>query len=173
MKRRKALKIVGLTAVSLPVLPGCEPALPKIYSKLSMEFKDYKLIERLVELVLPYNPEEIVTPETTTDFVLTHINDCSSPEDQSIFMDGLKEVHFYLSGGKQDKKVAFHKKKMEEQEATLKYLVAQEYDSSSLKYFFKTILDLTRRHFTTSKYFMTEYLDFEFIPGRFKGCVPV
>ena len=162
-----------MAAVSIPIFPACEPAMPKVYSNLPLEFRDYKLIERFTRLILPIDPDQVTTPESTVDFILSHVNDCRDEEEQQIFLEGLQEIHLHLSGGKKDKKIAFHKKSEEKQANTLDFVVAQANDFGPIKFFYDSVRDLTLKHFTSSEYFMKNYLDFEFIPGRFKGCVPV
>ncbi len=173
MNRRKAIQCLSVAAVAIPLLPGCNTTEFKVYEFLPIEKKDYSLIEQLAQLILPKGNLDITTPELTLDFILTNINDCHKPADQEKYLEGLKLFHFHLSGGKPDKKIAFHKLDSEEQFAALEFLQKGSSGSESLKHFYHITKSLTQLHFTSSDYFMTNYLDFEFIPARFNGCVPV
>lgn len=173
MQRRKAIQTIGFATIAISFLPACDSTPLKVYSNLPLEKKDLLLIEQLTDLILPKMDLEVTTPESVTDFILTSINDCHQPEDQQKYLEGLKAFHFYLSGGKPDKKIAFHKLDPEKQAAALEYLHQGNSTDSSLKHFYRTTRNLTQKHFTSSDYFMTNYLDFEFIPARFKGCVPI
>ena len=67
----------------------------------------------------------------------------------------------------------FQKLKPESQNELFSLLQNAEGNSDNLNHFFSTTYDLTKHHFTTSEYFMINHLEFEFIPGRYLGCIEV
>ncbi len=52
-------------------------------------------------------------------------------------------------------------------------LMNDESNTETLNYFFDQTFYLTKQHFTTSEFFMKNYKDFEFVPGRYIGCKEV
>jgi hypothetical protein len=121
----------------------------------------------LTNAILPREGTEIQTPESTTDFILTMLNDCTAPEDIQKYLDGMKAFQEKI---KLDYNTSFKRLDATEQLALFNQLQTDATLSEPIKHFFDTTLGMTRRHFTSSAHYMQHYLDFEFAPGRYIGC---
>ena len=45
--------------------------------------------------------------------------------------------------------------------------------SEKIRFFINTTKDLSITHFTTSEFYMTEYLNYEYAPSRYIGCISI
>lgn len=170
MNRRKAIRNIAIISSGVVLLPACEIESLPVYENLTLDRQQLDLINWLTSAILPKEGLEIPTPESTSDFVLTMLNDCYSPED----------IHKYLAGSKifmqyvKDEYGTSHTNLNPEQSILLfSKIMKSDLLPESLKYFLATTKQLTVRHFTTSEYFLKNHLDFEFAPGRYLGCAPV
>ena len=172
MKRRQALQNIAFISAGMAFLPACEVDNWPVWSNLPLERQQKQLIAWLTEAILPINQREplITTPEPPAHFVLTMVNDCFSTEDLNIYVEGLKEFQQYIQSADLP---ALKKLTSAQSHAMLTQLSEDEGQTESLRYFLHTTRRLTIQHFTTSEYFMKNNLGFEFVPGRFKGCVPI
>lgn len=170
MKRRKALQQIAVLSAAAAVLPACDFEAVPVLDNIPLERNQWRSLEWLANKILPVDDLEVSTPETRTDFVLRMINDCYEPEDIDRFVAGLQGFEQYLK----DQFGTTFKGLDEEQTAQLlTQLNEGEGAPEDIQYLFHTTRGLTRQHFTSSEYFLTKYLDFEFAPGRYLGCVPV
>lgn len=171
MNRRTAIRNIGLVTAGFSILPACDfTEDPPVYDRVPLEKEQYHLIEWLTQAILPAGEPQIATPEPTTHFVLTMLNDCYAPEDIAKYLEGLTLFDQQI----RDEYDTTFKKLIPEQQVLLFTEISKsEILPENLQYFLDTTKRLSVRHFTTSEYFMVNHLDFEFVPGRFKGCVPV
>jgi hypothetical protein len=106
------------------------------------------------------------------EFVLTMMDDCSSPDEQQQFLQGMQVFKQY---SKQVMGVDFTTANNAQIQQLLTSLDAKE--SSATKEavsFYQTVKKYTVQCFTSSKQYMTEVRHYNIIPGsKFKGCVPV
>ena len=170
MKRRQAIQSIAAVTSAIVLLPSCEFESGPVYANLPLESSQKKLIEQLSDAVLPKGNLEINTRESTLNFLLTIINDCYSPEDIEKYVLGLGEFQNYID---QSYNRSFKKLNEENKSEVLNYLSKSENRAESMKYFYNTTKRLTVQHFTTSEYFLTTYLDFEYMPYRYHGCVNI
>ena len=170
MKRRRALQHLAIATATLPLIPACDFESYPVYANIPIDKRQRKLIEQLSNIALPINDPAIVTPEKTVDYILTVLNDCYSPEDIEKYLAGLLDFHNLV---KEKYRRNLLQLKPEQEEALFAELLNEENNSESLNYFFNETFGLTQHHFTTSEFFMTNYLDFEFVPGRYIGCQDV
>lgn len=171
MKRREAIQNIFLLSAGLALLPNCElEEKGPVYANVPLEKGQRTLMKLLTNAILPREGTEISTPESTTDFILTMLNDCTAPEDIQKYLLGMKEFQL---GIKELYNTTFKKLAPEKQLELFTGLGESEKMTDAAKGFFKQTVGATRRHFTSSEYFMKNRLDFEFVPGRYLGCEPV
>jgi hypothetical protein len=152
MKRRQALQTIALTSGSLILMPYCTSVAEPVYDRLPISLKQKKLVGAISNAILPENPTEFSTPESRQHFVLLMVNDTFNPGQIDEFIAGL---------------IAFENEFGQNIDLNL----ALNYSNEELKKLISTIKRFSIQHFTTSMNFMQNYLQFEFIPGRFKGCI--
>lgn len=171
MKRREAIQNIFLLSAGLALLPNCQmEEKGPVYANVPLEKGQRTLMNLLTDAILPRAGTEVTTPESTTDFILTMLNDCTAPEDIQAYLLGMKE---FQQGIKELHNTAFEKLTVEQQLALFEGIGESEKMTSAAKAFFNKSAGMTRRHFTSSEYFMKNRLDFEFVPGRYLGCESV
>ena len=169
MKRRSALQKIAWVSGGLAMLPYYCSTQSEItvYNNLPIAISDRNLINLLSNLILPEDAESFPTMESRLDFVLTQVNDGFDSQEISDYLFGM---------------TAFRKHVMATYGTSFEDLVeldqlaciGKTIDCSDEKSFFvSTIKRHSLRHFTTSENYMKNYLNFEFMPGRYNGCVSV
>jgi len=171
MKRREAIQNIFLLSAGLALLPNCQmEEKGPVYANVPLEKGQRTLMNLLTDAILPRTGTAITTPESTTDFILTMLNDCTAPEAIQKYLLGMKEFQL---GIKALHDTTFKKLAPEKQLELFTSLGESEKMTDAAKDFFNHTAGMTRRHFTSSEYFMKNRLDFEFVPGRYLGCEPV
>jgi hypothetical protein len=170
MKRREALQHIALISAGLAFLPACNTEKWPVYTNIPLDPEQQRLMQWLTDSILPSGDLPITTPEQRVHFVLRMVNDCHSPKEIEQFRSGLQALQQYLQAANQS---ALSKMTPEQSEAMLSDMPAAESNSEDLRYLLKTTRQLSIRHFTSSEYFLKNNLGFEFVPGRFSGCVAV
>ena len=169
MKRRSALQKIAWVSGGIAMLPYYCSTQPEIiaYNNLPIAISDRNLINVLSNLILPEDTENFPTMESRLDFVLTRVNDGFDSQEISDYLFGM---------------TAFREHVMATYGTTFEGLVeldqlaciGKTIDCSDEKSFFvSTIKRHSLRHFTTSENYMKNYLNSEFMPGRYNGCVSV
>ena len=168
MKRRKAIQNLALMAGGIALLPGCslEEKEP-VFDQLALEPGDYRLISQVSEAILPQGETPIETMEPTADFVLTMVNDVYSIKESTRFVRGLGLFKQLI---KDEYQKTFTELNTQQHILLFTEITHSPIYPKSLKYFLSTTRQLTIRHYTSSQFFMSEKLDFEFAPGRYLGC---
>ena len=171
MKRRQAIKSIAILASAAAVWPGCQPdASAPAYERIPLDHRQRQLLEQFTEALLPKGRSGVQTPESTTDFTLTVLNDCHSPEDIQKFVAGLTELQAHLD---QKYQADFGALGTGRQAEVFAYLSNKDGLSEPLRFFYDTARSLAIEHFTSSEAFLKNIMDWEFAPGRYLGCVPV
>lgn len=168
MKRRKAVRNLALIAGGVAFLPGCslEEKEP-VFDQLALEQGDYRLVDKITKAMLPRGDSPVETMEPTADFVLNMVNDVYMKKDSVRFVRGLKLFKQLI---KDENRKTFAELNTQQHMLLFTEITHSNIYPKSLKYFLSTTKQLTIRHFTSSQSYMTDILDFEFVPGRYLGC---
>jgi Gluconate 2-dehydrogenase subunit 3 len=173
MKRRQAIRNIAIATAAAYLLPQCKTE-PKVtgpaYAKVPLDGRQRKLIEQLTEALLPKAKTVVKTPESSTDFILTVLNDCTSPEDIQKYIGGLKELQAHIA---KQYKTDFGSLAAAQQAEVFTLLSTKEGASEPLLFFYEKTRGLAVEHFTSSEFFMKNVMKWEFAPGYFRGCVAV
>ena len=169
MKRRSALQKIAWVGGGIAMLPYYCSTHSEItsYSNLPIVISDRNLINLISNLILPEDTENFPTMESRLDFILTRVNDGFDSQEVSDYLFGMTAFrrHVIATYG-----TPFEDLVTEDQLAC----IGKNIDCSDEKSFFvSTIKRHSLRHFTTSENYMKNYLNFEFMPGRYNGCVSV
>lgn len=173
MKRRTAIKSLIVSTTAATLLPACnlfqEPL--KVYSNLPLDREQRTMIAHLANTILPTKDlKELSSPESTLDFILTMINDSYPKEDIETYLSGVTGFQPFL-------KEKYHTTLTNLQPDQFKDLLTNISTNpeipEEIKSFFNTTTQLTKRHFTTSEYYLKNFTDWEFAPGRYDGCVAI
>ncbi|MEM0993788.1 MAG: gluconate 2-dehydrogenase subunit 3 family protein [Bacteroidota bacterium] len=171
MNRRKALGTIALGSAAVAFLPQCtnKEVLP-VFEHFEVERKLYQLLSHLSQIILPKATLPIETMEPTSEYVLNVIDQCYAPSDRTRFLEGWQAYRDYLN---LEVKKSVRRWDEAQVDSVLTNLEQRDAEMDSLAYFYQQTKALTKEHFTTSSYYMTNYLEYKFIPGGYEACVSV
>lgn len=167
MTRREAIQNIVLVSAGIALIPACQTESGPIYANVPLESGQRAFIDLMTNAILPREGTEIETPESTTDFILTMLNDCAAPIDIKNYTTGIKE---FQEGVKALYNNSFKDLNTAQQIEAFTKLGESEKMTDAAKHFFNTTKGMSQWHFTTSEYFLKNKRDFEFAPGRYVGC---
>lgn len=172
MNRRQAIGNIILGSAAVMILPQCQSETITVptFSNLEVAPNTYQALGQLSQTILPYGNVPISTPETTENYILNIVDQCFSPADRERFLMGLDAYQTYL---KEEVKTPFNRWDDSQKTAILSHLEELSEKDSSLNYFYQESKNLTREHFLRSEHYMTNYLEYKFIPGGYEPCVSV
>ena len=176
MKRRDAIRNMIAVSAGIAVLPACDFETFKVYENIPLEKEQYKMIRAVSETILPTGELEVPQPESTLDYILTMVNDCYEPEDVEKYASGVSAFQQYMAKNHEQ---LF--RKVEEGELDILKSIGPDFtepippkkELSPIQYFITTTKNLTQKHFTSSEYYLTNYMDYEFVPSRYLGSVKI
>lgn len=159
MKRRKALATIVWGTGALAALPYCTTNPYAIFDHLPFSLEEMEAIIALSKDMVPEYTDSFPTPEERAIFLLRMLNDLLTPQEQQTFAEGVKA---FLK-----ENPSFFKLSISEKESILMAGLAAE--NSALL----TIKRFSLRHLMTTQAYMENIQQYEFIPGRYDGCVAV
>ena len=174
MKRRLVLKQVIMAAAAAALAPSCTFDRKKaslLLNHLNVDGDLEELLASIVETIIPATDRPGARALNVHRFVLKMIDDCYEKEAQEHFVKGLDQVNEIAKKrfGK-----SFEKGTAPEREEALKSVENKESSNPpEVLEAYPLIKHLTIQGFLTSQYIMQEVQGFEFVPGRFNGCVEV
>ena len=162
MKRRKAIQTITLGVGGFGLLNYCTSN-PKAYHIL--EEKNQKLVALLTEAILPAKSEEFSTPESRMEFILNQIGGNMTEEELEGYKQGLDIFQGLVE---QTFLKPYEALDFDTQNYTIQRALGHP---GELGLFMRKNRQWSLRHFMTSKRYMTDYLNYEFTPSRYLGCV--
>lgn len=174
MNRRSAIRSVMLISAGAAILPACagnEKSLIPL-KNISLTGSQERVLAALTESILPKTPSFIGASDLKAhEFVLSMIDDCTSPEDQKKFADGQKAFD-ELTRKKYGE--LFSECSTAQRAELLKSIENKTDIPEEVAAFYNTVKRYTVQSFTSSKEYMTQVRKYQMVPGsNFKGCVPV
>jgi hypothetical protein len=174
MKRRSALKNMLLFGTAAWVMPStlAKAREQSLYSRqLGFdEGTDVQLAE-VVDTIIPATKTPGAKELGVHLFVLKMVKDCSNKKEQQSFLNGLKELDAFSekSTGK-----IFIDGNRAQRLSILKAITNEDSPATGdLKFLASTARKLTMEGYTTSRYYMTNIVPYQLVPGHFHGCVKV
>lgn len=164
MKRRKAIQTITLGVGGLGLLNHCTliPAASSILGE-----KDQYVVSLLTEAILPAKSDEFPTPETRMEFIRNQMSGNLSAEELQGYKQGL---NIFQGLVEQTFLKPYEALDFETQNYTIQRALGHPGD---LGFFMQKNRQWSLRHFMTSERYMTEFFNYEFIPNRHLGCVPI
>jgi Gluconate 2-dehydrogenase subunit 3 len=171
MQRRTALKTVALSIGSVITLPSWANTwsiknLQNQYSNLF--FSQETLLAEIVETIIPKTDTHGAKDLVINKFVEKMVADCYDKKAQEIFAKGLVSIE---NVAKKDYSKTFVECEGKQKLAVLNSMVSSSNNED--KDFVKLVKNITIQGYLNSEYVMTNLRIFEFVPGRYHGCVPV
>lgn len=185
MNRREVLQRAALTlgyAISAPVaaaiLNGCKASPELTFKPKFFNEEQARFLSALTEAILPRTDTPGAIDAGVPGFIDDVVGTVYSPEQQKNFTDGLAAMQneFDLVGATVEEQLAFVKKKNSEalgdgtKAASEGWWAAGQGKS---KPFFLEVKELTISGFFSSEAGATQVLQYNQVPGPFKGCVPL
>lgn len=170
MNRREAIGNIILGAASLAILPQCQAdvLLPQL-SNMEVSKSAYRALDHLSKIILPIKDLPVTTRESTVDYILTVVDRCASASDLEKFQTGLAEYETYTASiGSNPKRWT-----PEQVVKALDGLEAALEEDTAFAHFYDTTKGLTKHHFQRSELYMTQYMEYKFVPGPYEGCVKI
>ena len=158
MKRRKALIHIAIGTGTLGFMPFCTTNPYQAFSLLPLTKKQFETIIQLSKLMVPTKENTFATPEDRTTFLLTMLQDLQTDEEIQTFAEGVRALE----------SLAIDFKNPNE---TLILLGSHMEEGSAQGAALRTIKQFSLRHFMTAQAYMETVQGYEFIPGRYEGCV--
>ena len=155
MDRRTAVKNMLIVAGGMVLIPSClreEGGASIELSRINVSAKQEDLLADLVEALIPKTDTPGAKDLNLHLFVMKMVDDCQSPEDQEVFLQGLTQ----MNEGKKDFE-AFWQKETEE----------------GLSDFAKLVKNRAIQGYMNSEYVMKNELIYELIPGRYNGAYKI
>ncbi len=183
MDRREALKrtawIMG-GAISAPammgILKGCQ-AKPTIdWKPVFLSSDQGALVTQVAEIIIPKTDTPGAKDVGVPGFIDSMLNEVYSKEDQDSFMSGLKA---FDDDAKKEYGDPFVELDAEQQSAFVKKVhdAAIEADKNTTpapkQPFILSMKELTMLGFFTSEPGATQILQYNAVPGAYKGCIPL
>lgn len=185
MNRREVLQRAALTlgyAISAPVaaaiLNGCKASPELTFKPKFFNEEQARFLSALTEAILPRTDTPGAIDAGVPGFIDDVVGTVYSPEQQKNFTDGLAAMQneFDLVDATAEEQLTFVKKKNSEalgdgtKAASEGWWAAGQGKS---KPFFLEVKELTISGFFSSEAGATQVLQYNQVPGPFKGCVPL
>ena len=174
MNRRTAIRNAVIISAGAAFLPGCmQDEKSKIALKnISLTQSQEEMLAALSETILPKTNSFIGASDLKAhEFVLTMVDDCTSPDDQKKFSSGMK---LFEETCKKKQGSSFVKCSAGERTEFLKAVEKKQEMPEDALAFYGIVKRYTLQSFTSSREYMTGIKKYKMVPGNdFKGCVPV
>ncbi|MEO1262431.1 MAG: gluconate 2-dehydrogenase subunit 3 family protein [Bacteroidota bacterium] len=176
MNRRDAIKrttlLLGGTlsaSAIMGVMSGCkaEPVLDWEPSFFTLEEGD--IIENMVDRILPVTDTPGAIDTGVHAFIDRMMDEFYLPEDSASFRAALAQVD---QDANKDFGKNFTSLSDDQQDELLKKYDEAAYGENGKDHFFRKIKELTILGFCTSEVGATEFLEYDPLPGDYKGCIP-
>lgn len=174
MNRRAAIRHVVVISAGAILLPSCtgddKPAM--VLKNLSLTGSQEKMLAALCDAIIPDTGSlPGAAGLQSHEFVLTMIDDCTSPEDQTHFSQGMKS---FEAACKEKWDTSFIKLTARQKKEWLQQVEKKTGVPAEALAFYQMTKRYTVQSFTSSKEYMTTIRDYKMIPGNiYKGCVPL
>ncbi|MEO5562956.1 MAG: gluconate 2-dehydrogenase subunit 3 family protein [Chitinophagaceae bacterium] len=174
MNRRNAIRNVVVISAGATLLPSClrQDKSALSLKNLSITSSQEKMLAELTETIIPKTPAFIGAKDLRShEFVLTMVDDCTSPEEHKKFTNGMQSFEEACKK-KWDKD--FEKCTPEQRTELIQMIEKKQEIPEDAANFYGTVKRYTLQSFTTSKEYMVDIRKYKLVPGgNYKGCVPV
>lgn len=177
MNRRNAISAVagllGGTLVGGELLLSCVPRAEKVNALFDKD--QLSLLDEIGDTILPATKTPGAKAAGIVDFMAMIVQECYSPKDQEVFLEGLSQVN-----AASNKKYA---KDFTNLDAGQRTTLLTELDKEQHQYmkqkkggqrshYFRMMKELTLLGYFTSEVGATQALRYVPVPGRYDGCMP-
>ena len=171
MQRRAALKTFALSIGSTLILPSWANAWSREtlhQSTSSLSSSQEALLAEIVDTIIPKTDTPGAKDLNVDKFVTLMVADCYDAKAQDTFSKGIVNVDAIA---KKEFSKSFAEVDAKQKLAVLDKMANG--DNETDKGFIRLVKNITIQGYLNSEYVMTNLRIYEFIPGRYHGCVPV
>jgi hypothetical protein len=172
MDRRTMMKSLAITVWGMMALPGCKPdgtlEESKLFKSLPLSEQQRLNLEKMVDTFLPETDSLGAVQLNVHHFLDKLIANCYPEEVQKSFIDGLSILEQH---SKEQFNKSFSASQIADREEILLGLDNEENEEE--KAFFDFAKEQIINAYTSSEYFLTNFTNYEMIPGGYDGCVDV
>lgn len=170
MKRRTALKNMGLLTGGLLLYPSCdfsEENITIILRQLKIRDSQQVLLEEIVASIIPEGNLPGAKSLNIQNFVWGIVGECMTDEDQQSYIKGLQEFELKFNQGDGQNFVTQNEK---DRVKILIDLTKNKSKEDDLQDFIQTTKKLTIQGYMMSQFIMTEIMPYKLIPGAYGTC---
>ncbi|SFD47168.1 Gluconate 2-dehydrogenase subunit 3 [Chitinophaga sp. CF118] len=172
VSRRTAIKQVLLVSAGIALLPSClqkTPASVKL-KNIDVDGDDEKMLAELTATIIPTTTTPGAKEVSAHLFTITMIDDCFDKERQQKWLGGMRAFEELC---KKTNGHSFVKSTSTEKEVFLKILEREDPAKVPAAHFYQVTKRLTIQAYTSSEYYLTKVEEYELVPARFHGSIPV
>jgi hypothetical protein len=175
MNRRTAIRNVVIITAGAGLLPSCAGGEDKASITLKhipLTANQENMLAELAETIIPKTNNFVGAKDLRAhEFVLMMVDDCTSPEDRQLFIDGMKDFDTACEKKHQH---SFAKCTPEQRKEWLQLMETKQGVPKNAVMFYQTTKRLTIQSFVSSKEYMIGVRNYKMVPGNhYKGCVTV
>lgn len=175
MRRRNAIKKIGLAAGGIFLLPSCnfsEEKAAQVIEEFQINPSQKDLLKYLISAIIPKDNLPGAEDLKVENFVWIMLKETFGKASQTSFIAGLNQFSKKIE---KDKAKTFTKLSQDEKVAALYELDAEidKGDVDDLHYFIEVSKKLTIQGYLQSEYIMTEIMPYQLVPGGHGNCEDV
>ena len=167
MKRRTAIRNIGLVTGGLFLMPSCnfsEERIPIVLNKLKITTDEEILLESIVDTILPETNTPGGLALKVQNFIWIQMDDCASPEQQTSYLSGLRSFNALVRERYYDDFISLNAEKRLQ---ILSELMGGKDTPSSILEFLNTTKHTAVWGYKNTQYYLTNLMPFQLIPGAF------
>lgn len=167
MKRRTAIRNIGLVTGGLLFLPSCNfspDRVPIVLNKLQISTDEEILLESIVDTILPETDTPGGVALKVQNFIWIQIDDCASPKQQETFLAGLRSFNPLVRERYYDDFVSLD---LEKRLEILTSLLQADDTPKSVYDFLNTTKHTSVWGYKNTAYYLTKLMPYQLVPGAF------
>ncbi len=173
--RRDAIRNCFILSVSAAIIPSClqEKTKPLLALKhITLDGNQQKLVSEFCETIIPKTDTPGAKDTSTDLFALKMLDDCTTKEEQTQFVKGMKA---FDELSKKKFSNSFVDCTVQQRGELLQSIIdnKNKEESGDAADFYKTMKKLTLQGYMTSQYYLTNVRVYKLVPGKYSGCIPV
>ena len=167
MKRRTAIRNIGLVTGGLLLMPSCNfspDRIPIVLNKLQITTDEEILLESIIDTILPETDTPGGVALKVQNFIWIQMDDCASPEQQATYLSGLRSFNGLIRERYYDDFISLDAKKRLE---ILTALLNGEDTPEAIHGFLNNTKHTAVWGYKNTEYYLTNLMPYKLIPGAF------
>lgn len=163
MNRRLLIKQLIVIAGGTILVPFCLRSYnPNIlFNHFALSAVQLDLIAQLSEVILPLEKLGLISEEKLHLFVIKMVDECAEPQNRDFFISGLFELQAIVNDKYESKSLT------DDEYIEIVEDLEREQFTGNIPEFYKIFKNELINGYINSKYFMTNVIKYELLPGRY------